>query len=97
MEQWTGGETATEDDLVEEGGLVLPAEIEIPVRAFTVAATQWRWVSFGFADPARVGLDYAGLSAAAQLDGIEITPEIFAGIRIMEAAALAAFSEGVRP
>jgi Phage related hypothetical protein (DUF1799) len=97
MEQWTGGAPAIEDDLVEDGRLVLPAGIESSVRAFTAAATQWRWVSFGFADPLRVGLDYAGLRAAMALAAIAETPELFEDIRIMEGAALAAFGEGVKP
>lgn len=94
MEKWTGAAPALDDALVEDGALVLPAELEPSVKGFTAAATQWRWVSFGFAKPLRVGLDYAGLRAALALEGIAETPELFGDIRIMEAAALAALSEG---
>lgn len=63
------------------------------VEAFLAAATQWRVV----AGPERlrvVGLDYAGARAGWDLAGIAMTPALFADVRIMEAAAIAALNEG---
>lgn len=63
------------------------------VEAFLAVATQWRVV----AGPERlrvVGLDYAGARAGWDLAGIAMTPALFADVRIMEAAAIAALNEG---
>ncbi len=56
--------------------------------AFLAAASQWRAVSIGGGlAPARlywIGLDYAGARAGIELSGITITPELWAGVQIME-------------
>lgn len=103
MGQWTGGTPELEEqgDQVEDGLLVLPPELEPSVTAFTVAATQWRWVTSGFAipmggmmlRPLRVGLDYPGVVTAWKLAGIESTPALFEDLRFMEAEALKALGE----
>lgn len=80
-------------DLVEDGRLVLLDELEPAVDAFTSAATQWRWIADGWNAPRRIGLDYSGLRAAAEMTGIDITPEIFGWVRVMEAAAMQALAE----
>lgn len=60
------------------------------VAAFLAVASQWRtaWV-FG-QDGARmhfVGLDYAGARAGLEAAGIALTPDLWAGVRVMEEAA----------
>lgn len=44
--------------------------------------TQWR-VAWGL-----VGLDYPAVMAVAQVHGIPMTPEIFAGLQVLEYDAL---------
>lgn len=61
------------------------------VNAFVSVCTQWRTVAIGGGmEAARVywsGLDYAGVAAGLAGAGIAATPEIWAGLRIMEGAA----------
>jgi hypothetical protein len=65
-------------------------EHETPLAAFSAMGTQWR---IGMNGP--TGLDYAALPAV--LDLVEVPhnerPEVFAALRIMEAAALTVMSE----
>lgn len=56
------------------------------VQLFTACASQWRHAGFSGLP---VGLDYAGVRAAAAMMGLEVTPKLFAGLRIMEAEAAA--------
>lgn len=63
-----------------------------PLRAFLVCSTQWRWVPVTGptgGTVVRTGLDYPGARAALQMAGIKVTPELFADIQTLEAAALA--------
>lgn len=67
------------------------------VQAFIAVDTQWRAVvgGGGFA-PSRmvfIGLDYAGVRAGLDAEGIEVTPDLWRGLRVMEAAACAALNE----
>lgn len=56
--------------------------------AFVAVSTQWRPPVFGPAGNAYwQGLDYAGVEAGLRLAGISPTPDIFAGLRLMEGAA----------
>ncbi|MCA0303476.1 MAG: DUF1799 domain-containing protein [Proteobacteria bacterium] len=91
METWTGrSDTSDEDWLhaVENGRLVLPAEIEPSVRAFTLCATQWRWIATAWDRPRRVGLDYAAAAAALRMARLKVTPALFEDLRFLEAEAL---------
>jgi Phage related hypothetical protein (DUF1799) len=76
------------------------------VQAFFEICTQWRTVSVGgggFAGmggaslmhtfPHFVGLDYGAVRAGLNAAGIEVTPDLWRGLRIMEAAALIALNE----
>lgn len=60
-----------------------------------IAATQWRTANVpakhGF-DVLWIGLDHAGALAGLAAAGISVTPELWAGIRTMEAAAIAALN-----
>ncbi|WP_316171037.1 DUF1799 domain-containing protein [Bradyrhizobium sp. SZCCHNRI1058] len=76
------------------------------VTAFLAVASQWRVVtrsSGGMLAPAGgmiaptvpvvIGLDYAGVRAGLDAEGIVVTPELWRSLRVMEAAACAAFNE----
>jgi hypothetical protein len=57
-------------------------------QAFVSVQTQW---STGFGGP--TGLDYSRVKAGLEMAGIEMTKEMFAHLRIIEAAALKAMSK----
>jgi hypothetical protein len=61
------------------------------VEAFLSISSQWRTASIGGGlSPSRLvylGLDYAGARAGIEAAGIAITPELWAGVRVMEDAA----------
>lgn len=61
------------------------------VDAFLACDTQWRTAAVaGGLAPGRIvfiGLDYAGARAGIEAAGIALTPEIWEGVRIMEAEA----------
>lgn len=59
------------------------------VELFLVAATQWRLSANG----SPYGLDYQGVELAARWAKVQITPELFADLRIMEQAAIAKFAK----
>ena len=61
------------------------------VTLFLAAATQWHFAGMGGTP---TGLDYPGIEAAARMTGAEMSPELFAGIRVMERAALAETGKG---
>lgn len=78
---------------------VWPEHADI-VDAFLAASSQWRTspIGGGMAAPVNVfwlGLDYAGARIGIELAGIAITPELWAGVRVMEGAARDALN-GVR-
>jgi hypothetical protein len=74
---------------------VWPRNIAV-VRVFQALATQWRAAPMGGV----TGLDYSAITPTV-LRGLQVSrqawPEIFAGLQVMEAAALAAFSEAGGP
>ncbi|ACF01849.1 hypothetical protein Rpal_3347 [Rhodopseudomonas palustris TIE-1] len=76
------------------------------VRAFLAVASQWRTTAIGgggfatmgggAAAPLRlvyVSLDYTAVRAGLDAEQIAITPALWRGLRIMEAAACAALNE----
>lgn len=64
------------------------------LRAFLVAATQWRFVPRGEGGLRAIGLDYAGVDAALRRSGIETTPRIWRDMQAIEIAARTALNEG---
>lgn len=62
---------------------IIPITEAQTVTLFIAMGTQWRSAPAGV-----MGLDYNALEAVAKMLEIEITPEIFMGIRIMEAEVL---------
>ncbi|WP_268885641.1 DUF1799 domain-containing protein [Frigidibacter oleivorans] len=74
----------TEDGLWPDA---LPA-----MRAFLAVSTQWRAV--GGMGPTRfIGLDYASARAGLEAEAIEVTPAIWADLRLIEVGALEALNE----
>jgi len=73
----------------DQGG-VWPQHVAT-VTAFLAAASQWRTTlsPAGEGGPRVLwlGLDYAGACAGIEAAGLALDPDIWAGIRIMEAAA----------
>jgi hypothetical protein len=67
------------------------------VEAFLGVTTQWRAMPLGGGFVAArivyLGLDYAAATAGLAAAGITVTPELWAGVRIMEAAACARLNE----
>lgn len=57
---------------------------------FLLCATQWRRAGM---DGIPVGMDYAGVESAARMAGVVMTARLFGDLRVMELAALEAWSE----
>jgi len=70
-------------------------ENELIVDVFVNLDTQWRRVGVGMASLITEGIDYRALESTVRLMGIEqpLWPEILAGIRQMENAALKVIRE----
>lgn len=62
------------------------------VEAFLVCSSQWRMVD-GMSGMRVIGLDYAGVKAGLELAGIEVTPDLWSDIRLVEAGARTAMNE----
>lgn len=63
------------------------------VLAFATVVTQWRIVALPSGRLFYAGLDYAGVRAGLEAEQIELTPDLWADIRTMEAAAREAANE----
>lgn len=67
------------------------------VEAFLAVSSQWRVTSIGGGMapvlPVYVGLDYSAARVGLDAAGIEVTPVLWSGLRVMEAAACAALNE----
>jgi hypothetical protein len=102
-----GGSARRDDDAMADArlwGLDLdPVEIDeadegiwpenVPaVVAFLAVQTQWR-VAAGAARLHYIGLDYAGVAAGLTAANINVTPELWADIRLIEMGARAALQE----
>lgn len=73
-----------------ESGFDLWQENVSSLALFVACSTQWRRAGMSGVP---VGLDYAGVDAAARMTGVEITPARFADLQIMEMAALSVWAE----
>lgn len=54
------------------------------VQLFLALSTQWVIAGMG----SYVGINYCAVEPTARLAGIEMTPDVFGGLRLMESAAL---------
>lgn len=61
--------------------------------AFLSIQTQWRITAFAMGGMRRTGLDYSAARDGLELAGFDVTPDLWAGILIIEAGALDAQSE----
>lgn len=78
----------------DAGGGVWPDNVQI-VRAFLAVETQWRTAVAGGMESSRilfVGLDYTAVRAGLDAVGIEITPDLWSGLQVMEGDARAAMN-----
>jgi len=55
------------------------------VIAFSGVASQWRVAPVGQVGLRYIGLDYAGVKAGLECAGVAVTPELWEGVRTMEA------------
>lgn len=62
------------------------------VGLFFALATQWRYASAGMAGGFRMGLEYQAIEATARMLRVEVTPDIFDDLRLMESEALSVWS-----
>jgi len=89
----------------EEFARVWPDNVPI-VEAFLAVATQWRVLAcspggaigpaggaIGPTVPVYIALDYAAVRAGLDAENIEVTPELWRGLRVMESSAAAALNE----
>lgn len=67
----------------------------IIVRAFLATASQWRTIVLPSGAVHYQGLDYASVRVGLDMADIALTPEHWAGLRLMERTAAAAMN-GVR-
>ncbi len=61
-------------------------------EAFVAISGQMRCVPGLMSRPHWLGLDYAGSEAGLRLAGIEMTPQLWSEVRVIEAAATAALN-----
>jgi len=62
------------------------------VIAFLTVSSQWRTLVLPNGKIHYSGLDYTGARAGLDCAGIAITPDLWSGIRVMEAAAATALN-----
>lgn len=59
------------------------------VQLFLLVQTQWRTGSMGGV----IGLDYTAIDSAVRFAEMDVTPEMFKGLRVMESSAVNALNE----
>lgn len=84
MPSWLEKQRA--EDVLHE----VPVEDSAIVTLFFALDTQWRRHAMS---GVRIGIDYAAIRPTAELYQIELSSELMADIRMMEAAALAQFAD----
>ncbi len=57
------------------------------LEAFLTVASQWRTVPLQDGRIHYVGLDHGACRASLDLSGVSVTPEVWAGVQVMEMAA----------
>ncbi len=84
IERWTAPSEETPE---EDHFFVLPENWPV-LELFLMVSTQWRATN-----GQRHGLDYTAVEAATRMAGIAMDEKLFGQLRIMEDAALMAWSE----
>lgn len=62
------------------------------LEAFLAVATQWRVIAGGLGGSQVIGLDYTACEAGLRLAGVEMTPGLWAEVRVIESGAIAAMN-----
>lgn len=62
------------------------------MRAFLAVSRQWRTAPMGMGGMRWLGLDAAGAEAGFRLAGIEMTPDLWSAVRVIEAGAISALN-----
>lgn len=63
------------------------------VEAFLAVQTQWRMMAIGMGGVLAIGLDYDGVETGLRRAGIDVAPDRWAEIRVIEAGAVEALNE----
>lgn len=82
---------ATLPPVREDEGGVWPCNVAA-VDAFLAVSRQWRSAAGGMERVRYLGLDYAGAKAGFELAGIDVSPDLWARVRVIEAGAVAALN-----
>lgn len=77
----------------EDAGEGLWPENLPAVRAFLAVATQWRTVGLADGSVRVTGLDYVGARAALDALNIEVTPDLWSDVQVIEDGAMAALNK----
>ncbi len=62
------------------------------VTAFLSVASQWRMLGSAAGGFIAIGLDYQGVRAGFALARVRMTPELWTGVQLVEAGAVAALN-----
>ena len=65
------------------------------VSAFLAVQTQWRLIA-GPSGLAWLGLDYGGVATGLAAEAVEVTPALWADLRVIEAGVVARMNGGAR-
>jgi hypothetical protein len=82
---------ADDDDADDQDG-VWPENLPA-LTAFMRIQTQWVVAGIGMAGLLTIGLNYASAKAGLELAGIDVTPELWDDILVIEAGAVPALNE----
>ncbi|WP_269844498.1 DUF1799 domain-containing protein [Acidimangrovimonas sediminis] len=63
------------------------------LHAFLAIASQWRFAAAGMGSVMAIGLDYQGAQAGLALAGIEVAPETWAQVQVIEGGAREAMNK----
>ncbi len=82
----------TEEDLAPDASKGIWVESWPALKAFLSICTQWRMVADFNEGPRAVGLDYTAAEVGLRLAGIEMTPELWADVKLIEFGARSAMN-----
>lgn len=68
-------------------------ENEAALVAFLRVQTQWRWICPGDGSARRVSLDYPAVRIGLDCAGIEMTPDLFGDLQLIEVGVITADRE----
>lgn len=80
------------EEVLEAAETGIWAENVPALAAFLSIGSQMRWIAPGLGAARAIGLDYQGARAGLDLAGVAVTPALWADIRVIEGAAVAALN-----